>query len=71
MPKALKRAVDPAMIRILLRYGAGALAGYSVLPPAITDLLRDDPELAGAIAAIIVVSVEGFYTIARKLGWRT
>ena len=71
MKKAVKRAVDPAYLRIALRYGAGVLAGYSIVPREITDMLRDDPELAGAVAALVAIGVEGFYAIARRFGWRT
>lgn len=71
MTKAVKRAINPAYARIALRYGAGILAGYSIVPREITDLVSNDPELAGAVAALIAVGVEGFYAIARRLGWRT
>ena len=63
--------LNPAVIRILLRYGAGALAGYSVLPREITDMLANDPELVGTIAALIAAAVEGFYLVAKRFGWRT
>lgn len=71
MTKAVKRAVNPAYARIALRYSAGILAGYSLVPREITDMIAADPELAGAVAALIAVGVEGFYAIARRLGWRT
>ena len=69
--KKANAALNPAIIRILLRYGAGALAGYSLLPREVTDMLASDPELAGAIAALIAIGVEGFYAIAKRFGWRT
>ena len=69
--KKANAALNPAVIRILLRYGAGALAGYSLLPREVTDMLASDPELAGAIAALIAIGVEGFYAIAKRFGWRT
>ena len=69
--KKANAALNPAVIRILLRYGAGALAGYALLPREITDLLSNDPELAGAIAALIAIGIEGTYAIAKRLGWRT
>ena len=69
--KKANAALNPAVIRILLRYGAGALAGYSLLPRDVTNMIANDPELAGAIAALIAVGVEGFYAIAKRFGWRT
>ena len=69
--KKANAALNPAVIRILLRYGAGALAGYSLLPREVTDMLASDPELVGAIAALIAIGVEGFYAIAKRFGWRT
>ncbi|MCB1379995.1 MAG: hypothetical protein KDK89_16745 [Alphaproteobacteria bacterium] len=69
--KKANAVLNPAVIRILLRYGAGALAGYSLLPREVTDMLASDPELVGAIAALIAIGVEGFYAIAKRFGWRT
>lgn len=69
--KKANAVLNPAVIRILLRYGAGALAGYSLLPREVTDMLSSDPELVGAIAALIAIGVEGFYAIAKRFGWRT
>ncbi|MBL0375545.1 hypothetical protein JJB09_26455 [Rhizobium sp. KVB221] len=63
--------MNPAFLRIAFRYGAGALAGYSLLPKEITDMLANDPELVGVAAVVVAASVEGFYAIAKLLGWRT
>lgn len=71
MKRAMKTAINPAYLRIALRYGAGAMAGYSLLPKEITDMLANDPELVGALAALIAVAVEGYYAIAKRFGWRT
>lgn len=71
MTKAVKRAINPAYARIALRYGAGILAGYSLVPKEITDMVSADPELAGVVATLIAVGVEGFYALDRRFGWRT
>lgn len=71
MTKAVKRAINPAYARIALRYGAGILAGYSLVPPEIIDMVAADKDLLGVVAALIAVGVEGFYAIARRMGWRT
>ncbi|MBL0375406.1 hypothetical protein JJB09_25685 [Rhizobium sp. KVB221] len=67
----MKRTINPVFLRIALRYGAGALAGYSLLPKDITDMLANDPELVGLAAVVVGAGVEGFYVIAKRLGWRT
>lgn len=71
MSKKIHKALNPAYLRIALRYGAGVLAGYSLLPREITDMLANDPELVGALAAGIAIAVEGAYAIGKRMGWRT
>ncbi|PWJ76386.1 hypothetical protein C7441_11974 [Pseudaminobacter salicylatoxidans] len=57
-------------IRILLRYGVGGIIGYEV-----GDHLAADPDViavtTAATAALVGFATEGFYLLARKLGWRT
>lgn len=57
-------------IRIVLRYGVGAVIGYQV-----GEQLASDPDVvaiatAGAAAAVGAIT-EGFYALAKRLGWRT
>ena len=63
--------MNPTYIRIILRYLAGYLVLKGIMPQEIATMVEQDPELAGAIGALIVVIVEGAYALARKLGWRT
>lgn len=63
--------MNPTYVRIGLRYLAGYLVLKGVLPQEIATAIEQDPELAGAIGALIMVCVEGFYALARKMGWRT
>lgn len=58
------------IIRIALRYGVGAVIGYQI-----GDQLASDPDVvavatAGA-AAVVGVTTEWAYALARKWGWRT
>jgi hypothetical protein len=57
-------------VRIALRYGVGAIIGYEV-----GNQLASDPDVvavatAGAAAAV-GFATEGFYLLAKRLGWRT
>lgn len=57
-------------VRIALRYGVGAVVGYEV-----GSQLAADPDViavatAGA-AAVVGLATEGFYLLAKKLGWST
>lgn len=63
--------MNPVYLRLALRYVAGYLVFKGILPQEIADMIEQDPELAGAIGALIAVAVEGAYAIAKKLGWRT
>lgn len=58
------------LIRILLRYGVGAIIGYEV-----AHNLAADPDLV-AVATVAAASIAGavteyFYVIAKKFGWKT
>lgn len=63
--------IDPTYIRIGMRYLAGYLVLKGVLPQEIATMIEQDPELAGAIGAVIAVLVEGAYALAKKMKWRT
>ena len=62
---------NPAYIRVVLRYLAGYLVLKGLLPQEIADMIEQDPELAGAVGALIAVAVEGAYALAKRAGWRT
>lgn len=57
-------------VRIVLRYGVGAVIGYEV-----ANQIASDPDVIAVstvvATAAVGVATEGFYLIARKLGWRT
>lgn len=58
------------LIRIILRYGVGAIIGYGV-----GTQLASDPDVV-AVATVAAASIAGavteyFYIIAKKFGWRT
>lgn len=57
-------------VRIILRYGVGAVVGYEV-----GSQLAADPDVIAvstAVAAAVVGFItEGFYALAKKWGWAT
>lgn len=57
-------------VRIILRYGVGAVVGYEV-----GSQLAADPDVIAVSTAVAAAAVglitEGFYALARKLGWAT
>ena len=57
-------------VRIVLRYGVGAVIGYEL-----GATMAADPDLVvvmtvGATAAV-GAATEGFYWLAKRLGWKT
>lgn len=58
------------LIRIILRYGVGAIIGYEV-----ASNLAADPDLvavaSAAGAALVGIVTEGFYYLAKRWGWKT
>lgn len=57
--------------RIILRYLAGYLVLKGIIPQDVADMIEQDPELAGAVGALIALAVEGAYAFAKRMGWRT
>ena len=69
-------------IRIALRYIAGALVAYGLLPADIANDLANDPDVIGvamdavnwaliAGGAALAGAIEWVYGLARKKGWAT
>lgn len=63
--------MNPTYVRIGLRYLSGYLVLKGILPQEISTTIETDPELAGAVGALIAVVVEGAYAFAKRMGWRT
>jgi hypothetical protein len=63
--------MNPAFLRIALRYLAGYLVLKGIVPEDVADMIAHDPELTAAIGVAIGAAVEGAYGLAKKLGWRT
>ena len=63
------------VIRIGLRYLAGFLIAKGFLMPDLGDALQKDPEVLAALQVVAGLAVgaisEGWYWLAKKLGWRT
>lgn len=62
-------------LRILLRYAAGFLVARGILGQDMADLVAGDPEIIamleiGAGIAIAAI-VEGWYRLAKRMGWTT
>lgn len=64
-----------AWVRIGLRYLAAYLVAKGLLPTDVADLLASDPDLAIGVEAVVGLLlgglVEGWYLVAKRLGWRT
>lgn len=54
------------LIRIILRYGVGAVFGMEL-----GNLLAGDPDVVLALAAAVGVATEVVYAYAKKKGWAT
>lgn len=62
-------------IRIGLRYLASALIVKGLLSPELGEALQKDPEVLAAIQVALGVAAgaisEGWYWLAKRMGWRT
>ena len=56
------------IVRIALRYGVGAVLGYEL-----GSQLAADPDVVMAVTTVATAAVgiatEGFYALAKKMGW--
>ena len=59
----------PVLSRIIARYGSGALVAYGIIPHEAGAELAMDPEVALIVGAVLGAAAEGFYVLARRLGW--
>lgn len=68
-------AVNPVIIRNILRYCAGALVARGIIGAETGTALAADPVLieATSIAAGLALgaATEAIYAVAKRLGWRT
>lgn len=71
----MKRKLNPALIRIGLRYVAGALVSYGVVSAETAQVVQNDPVISGAVATaagvVVGAATEVIYALAKKWGWRT
>ncbi len=62
-------------IRILIRYGSGALVAYGVMSGALARELQGDPDVVAgleiAVGVIAGLATEIYYILAKKYGWPT
>lgn len=67
--------MNPALARILLRYGAGMLAAVGVLSDDVAATLAVDPDVLGIVSTILGLAMaaasEGWYALAKRFGWKT
>lgn len=67
--------MNGALLRIAIRYAVGALVARGFLSSDLGGSLSTDPDVEAAIqvgiAAAIGVAVEGWYWLAKRLGWAT
>ena len=64
-----------AIVRIILRYGSGALVAKGILSPDDGAIFAADPDVAQmlqvGIGAAIGAATEVYYAIAKRMGWAT
>lgn len=60
-----------ALARIILRYGAGFLIAKGFLDKGTGDMLAVDPDIQLALAAGLMILSEGWYWLAKRMGWST
>lgn len=64
-----------AIVRILLRYVAGALVAKGVFSPELGDFITADPEIEMAVqiglGILIGAITEYAYALAKRWGWAT
>ncbi|MFC3061261.1 hypothetical protein [Paenirhodobacter populi] len=67
--------MNPAIIRNILRYAAGALVAKGLIAPQTGLAIASDPvlveSLSLALGAVLGLIAEGFYALAKRAGWRT
>ncbi|HEY0213685.1 MAG TPA: hypothetical protein VGC40_08880 [Paenirhodobacter sp.] len=67
--------MNPAYIRNILRYVAGALVARGLIGPQTGMAIASDPILAETLSlcvgAVLGLIAEGFYALAKRAGWRT
>jgi len=67
--------MNGAVARIVLRYLAGILVTRGLLSASDSDFLTTDPDVAMFVEAgaglALGAAVEGWYWLAKRLGWRT
>jgi hypothetical protein len=61
------------LVRITLRYAAGALAAHGLLSHDMAHAVASDPDIATAVelgaAGALGLASEGWYFLAHKFGW--
>lgn len=57
--------------RIIARYAAAMLVTVGWLSPELGDSLAADPDVIMVIGLGLGLATEGFYALAKKLGWAT
>lgn len=67
--------MSAVLVRIFLRYLAGALVAKGMVSPDLGNYVFADPEIASwvEVGAGIALggAVEGFYSLAKRFGWST
>ncbi len=67
--------MNGVLIRIGLRYAAAALIAKGIMSPSVGDWINSDPDVAMAVEVGVGLAAagvaEGWYIIARRMGWET
>lgn len=67
--------LNPAYVRNIMRYVAGALVSAGILSTTMAETLMADPMIQEAVTIGLGLAIGGitelFYKLAHKYGWRT
>jgi hypothetical protein len=71
----MRKILNGAMARIVLRYGVGILVGAGWLSSELGGQITSDPDVAVVVDmagfAVGALAVEGWYWLAKRFGWAT
>lgn len=71
MTEETKPVSGAPIVRIIMRYIAGALVAVGAVSQETADVLMVDPDLMWMLGLAVGVVTETFYSWAKKRGWAT
>lgn len=63
--------LNPAFVRIGLRYVSGALVTYGLVSADTAATIQNDPVIVSVVGIALGAATETLYGLAKRWGWRT